>query len=55
MTPEQIQLLEDLKRRVEELEKELNEKRVQQISLPLDPASIKVVARALQDAGYIIT
>jgi uncharacterized membrane protein len=46
------QLLEDLKRRVEELEKYMEDKKDQQISLPLDPASILVVGKALQDAGY---
>ncbi len=52
MTPEEKQLLEDLKRRVEELERFAQEKKSQQISLPLDPASVFVVGKALQDNGY---
>ena len=55
MTPEEKQQFDDLKRKVEELEQFKDSKKYQQISLPLDPASVNVVAKALQDAGYIIT
>lgn len=54
MTPEQIQQFEDLKRKVEELEKYKEQKTYQQISLPLDTASVQVVGKALQDAGYAL-
>ena len=55
MTPEEKQLLEDLQKRVEELESEKRERDQQYIPFPLDVASVRVIARALQDAGYIIT
>jgi phage shock protein A len=54
MTPEQTQLLEDLKRKVEELEQFVDQTKAQQISLPLDPASVAVIGKALQDAGYLL-
>lgn len=52
MTPEQIKKLEDLERRIAEMEAYISDKKEQQISLPLDPASVRVVGKALQDANY---
>lgn len=51
-TEEKIRQLEQ---RIEELQREIQERNIQQIQLPLDPASIQVIARALQDVGYVIT
>lgn len=55
MTPEEKQQFEDLQMQVTELQQIINAQKIQQISLPLDIASIKVIAQALQDSGYIIT
>jgi hypothetical protein len=52
MTPEQIA---ELEQRIQELEREVSDRNSQQIQVPLDPASVVVIAKALQDAGYIIT
>jgi len=52
MTPEQIQLLESLNKKVQEFERFMEQKQSQQIQLPLDVASVAVVGKALQDAGY---
>lgn len=49
------QEFEELKRKVQELERYIEQNKSQQISLPLDPASVSVIAKALQDAGYVIT
>lgn len=54
MTPEEKQKMEQLERKVQELEQYIDSKKYQQVSLPLDPASVQVIARALQDAGYVI-
>lgn len=55
MTPEEKAQFEELKIEVAQLRMSIEQSRVQQISLPLDPASVQVIARALQDAGYVIT
>jgi len=52
MTPEQLQLLESLNRKVQELERFVEQTKQQQISLPLDQASVNVIGKALQDSGY---
>ena len=53
---EQLQKeIDSLKARVAELESFANEKKAQQITLPVDIASIDTLAQALQDAGYVIT
>lgn len=48
------QEIENLKRKVEELEQFVEQTKSQQISLPLDPASVVVIGKALQDAGYAL-
>ena len=54
MTPEEKRKLEDLERRVEELTRFIESKKQQQISLPLDIASVRVIGKALQDSGYAL-
>jgi len=46
------QEIENLKVKVEELEQFVEQLKQQQISLPLDPASVVVIGKALQDANY---
>lgn len=48
------QEIENLKRKVEELEQFIDQLKQQQISVPLDPASVSVIAKALQDANYAL-
>jgi hypothetical protein len=47
--------IEELKRQVAVLTQEVEKRKLNQFQLPIDVASINVVAKALQDAGYIIT
>ena len=43
MTPEQLQQFEELKTKVAELERYIEERKVQQLSYPLDPASTTII------------
>lgn len=43
MTPEEKQQFEELKREVEELKKYVEQKKVQQLSYPLDPVSTTII------------
>lgn len=55
MTPQEMeQKIKDLEQRIEELEQEVEQRNDQQIQLPLDQASVSVIGKALQDAGYAL-
>jgi ATP phosphoribosyltransferase len=55
MTEEEKRQFNEMKEIVKQLESFMKEKKSQQISLPVDNASIEVLARALQDNNYVIT
>ena len=44
-----------LKSEIARLEREIEKRKKNQIQLPLDLVSVNVVAKALQQAGYVIT
>jgi SMC interacting uncharacterized protein involved in chromosome segregation len=47
--------IEELKIQIDDLKQKVEKRKLNQIQLPVDIASVNVIAKALQDAGYIIT